>query len=126
MESEEMEDFCDWLSGGNLDPNYEYNMKKKALDKDERLVKPRHLDVPSQYSEMQEYQLSDTYRNVTRAKQLLSKEYEIDNESLKNEMQRNYNINDFEYSEMLEQLANSKDVSVRQTMFDHSIKIKKK
>lgn len=126
MDSEEMDDFCDWISGGNLDPNYEYRSKSKSLDTDTRINKPKTLDINDRYKELQEYTNSDMYRNTIRAKQLLSRDYEIDNENLKHEMQRNYSLTNLEYNQVLENLANDRETSVRMSLFDHRIKLKKR
>jgi Tfp pilus assembly PilM family ATPase len=110
---EDVEEFCGWASGGNMAEDFSYRSKQRALDKDERINKQKKLDVNSQYAELQHYQTSDTYRNVIRAKNLLSKDFDISEDNLRATMQRNYNLNPVEYQECLEQLANSKDVDVR-------------
>src|SRR5689334_21758801 len=101
---DDVEEFCDWASGGNFSEDYFYRSKKRELDKDNRINKQKNLDVNSQYAELQHYQTSDTYRNVIRAKNLLSKDFDISEDNLRAAMQRNYNLNDLEYSECLEGL----------------------
>ncbi|MGG6460786.1 MAG: hypothetical protein ACM3JQ_05095 [Candidatus Eiseniibacteriota bacterium] len=120
------DDLIDWIAGGQFNsPEHFYNMKKKALEADTRVNKPKTDSVNSAYREYLNYKNSDTYRNTERAKHLLSSEYETTNEALQDAMQRSYGLDNFQYTEVLNELANSNDVNVRMSLFDHKIKIKK-
>lgn len=119
------EEFVNWLVHG-IEESYSYDMKKRSLEADTRINKTKFSDVNAAYKEFLQYRQSDTYRNIERAKNLLSKQYEITEDNLRSAMQQNYDLNDAEYSECLGELANSKDVDVRVSLFDHKIKIKRK
>lgn len=119
-------DLADFLAGGSFDPEFDYKRKKKELSKDTRINKTKMMDVNSAYREYQEYANSDVYRNVERAKSLLSRDFPVTSKSLKDAMKRSYDLNELECETVLEMLANSKDVDVRMSLFDKVIKIRKK
>lgn len=120
------DDLIDWISGGQFNsPEHFYNMKKKALEADSRIKKPRMDSVDSAYREYLQYKESDIYKNTERAKHLLSSEYETTNEALQDAMQRSYGLDNRQYTNVLNELANSHDVNVRMSLFDHKIKLKK-
>lgn len=120
-------DFADWLAGGQFDPEYEYNSKCRELDKlDYRVNKVKTVDVNAEYKEFKEYEKSDVYRNVQRATQLLSKDFDITSDHLKSTMRRNFGLSDSEYNNTLEHLANSKDVDVRAGTFDRVVRLRRR
>ncbi len=120
-------DFVDWLVDGQFDPEYEYKSKRRELDKlDHRVNKVKSVDVNAEYKEFKQYEKSDVYRNVQRATQLLSKDFDITSSHLKSTLQRNYGLSDSEYNNMLEHLANSKDVDVRIGTFDRVLKLRRR
>ena len=42
-------DFAGWLSGGQFDPEHEYNSKRRELDKLDRVNKIKTMDVNAEY-----------------------------------------------------------------------------
>ena len=84
------------------------------------------MDVNAEYKEFKQYEKSDVYRNVQRATQLLSKDFDITSSHLKSTLQRNYGLSDSEYNNMLEHLANSKDVDVRIGTLDKVPKLRRR
>lgn len=59
------ESLADWLAGGQFDPDFQYSMKKRELDKDNRINKPERIDVNSKYLELQEYMNSNISQIIT-------------------------------------------------------------
>jgi hypothetical protein len=119
-------DLADYLAGGSFDPDFEFNMKKNELSKDTRINKERYSNIDAAYKEWTEFKSSEIYRNIERSKNLLSKDFSIDNDALQDAMKTNYSISDMEYNRVLEQLANSSDIEVRRSLFDNKIKLRKK
>lgn len=123
----DISEFADWIAGGQFDPEYEYNSKRRELDKlGHRVNKVKTVDVNAEYKVFKEYEKSDVYRNVQRATQLLSREFDITNDQLKSVMKRNYSLRDGEYHSLLEHLSNSKDVNVRIGTFDRVVKLRRR
>jgi hypothetical protein len=60
------EDFADWLCN-RTNEDYDYNMKKKALEKDTRINKQRFSSIDTAYKDWSDYKDSSTYMNTERA-----------------------------------------------------------
>lgn len=94
-----------WLVYGS-DENWDYLRKKAALERDSRKTPSvRYNSIDQQYKELNEYQKSDTFRNVSRVKHLMSDKFEINSDQLGNVMRTNYSLGDSEFNQAMKQLA---------------------
>lgn len=93
---------------------------------DTRLNKTKFLNTDLAYKELKNYERTDLFRNIERAKALLSKDFPVTSESLKDAMKRCYDLSEMEYDVTLQRLANEKDVDVEVSLFDRVVKVKRK
>jgi hypothetical protein len=118
-------DLADYLTGGQFDEDYYYNSKKKELSRDTRINKDKFIDVDAAYKDLKRWEGSREYHDTEIAKDLLSS-FEVNASDLTKTLKQKYHMNEGRCSNILNNLANQKDVSVRLGTFDKMVKLKRK
>lgn len=121
----DVNDLLDYLSGGSLDPDYQYRSMKRTLQSDWRREKPKMQDINYQAKEYREFTKTDSYRLTNIARNLISDKYETSSDHLTDVLKNQYNFTTNEVNETLKNLANCKDVNMRKELFKDSVKIVK-
>ncbi len=116
----------EWLTGGSVSEDFEYNMKRRELAKDPRINKDRFTDINSQYKDFAVYQQTDEYVNTMKAHALLSDQCDTNSESLRETLMSTYKMSIEDVNQCFRNLANSKDVDVHENTFNHTIKFRKR
>src|SRR5574341_859476 len=120
MEREITDSFADWLAY-STDDDYTERKISSTLQRDTRINKIRFSEPDKQFQEYIDWTKSDTYKNVNRAKYLLSDKWETNNEDLKSAMQKHYSLSNQEYDQVLQSLANDRSVNVRRNNYNKKI-----
>jgi hypothetical protein len=125
-DTNDKEELASWLSGGWSNPDWEFEMKKRAISKDTRVRKEHNYsNIDSEYKKLCAWKRSSECAYTNAAKNLLSS-FPVDSNDLKATMVHNYSMSDQEYDNVLRHLANDKNVEVSKNKFTGSITIKRK
>jgi hypothetical protein len=120
------DEFADWICN-QFDDNYDYNSKRKEIDsKDYRVSKIRTVDINSEYKEFKEYEKSDAYRYTQIATNLLSHKFDVTGDQLTDTLQSKYGLSQNECSDVLKNLANSKNIDIHQNSYTKAVTLRKR
>ena len=112
--SESDEARLNFLCGGQFDPDFEYDMKRKELQqKDFRKNKNTYVDTNAEYRDFLNFSSTDEFKNTQKAKALLSTDWDTNTNDLRNTLQGTYRLSTEEVNNVFKNLSNSKDVETR-------------
>ncbi len=119
------DDLAEYLAGGSFDPEFYYDVKKRALDKDSRMNKDSFSNIDAAYRDLVQYEQSNIGRNTARAKALLT-DVEVSASDLRNTLQSVYGYSNDDVSAVLKNLSLSKDIDTHQNIFSRNVTFKKR
>ena len=121
------ESLIDFLCGGQLDPNFEFKMKKKEIENNDfRIRKDSFSDINGAYRDFAKFRQTPQYSNAMKAKSLLSENWDTDSDALRDTLMSTYKMSVEDCNDCFRNLANSKDVDVHENVFNHTIRFRKR
>jgi len=116
----------EWLTGGALSEDFQYNIKEKELKKDFRFNKDKFSDINSQYRDFAQFQQTDEYVNTMKARELLSDQWDTNSDSLRETLMTTYKMSNYDCDQVMRNLGNSRDVECHKNNFNGIVRLRKK
>ena len=83
------ESLIDYLCGGSFDPEFEFKVKRKEIEKNDfRVHKDSFSDIAGEWRDFAKFQQTDQYLNTMKAKALLSAQWETNSDALRETLMR--------------------------------------
>ena len=108
-------------------PSASSAVKSKELKKDFRVdsSKPMYSDINNQFKEFSQFQNSQEYQNVVRARDLLSDSWDTNTDSLRETLMSTYKMSNQDVDQVMRNLGNSKDIECHRNSFNNSISLRR-